>query len=170
MKAYEARLKPLETMEDRWRNYSDAAIESRQLELYKCLIETLQAIEGHTKQLAEEKGNPKQTETPRPQTLYEETREMESNRAEHSLQTRTHIETQNEPQMIPNSNVPEVDKEWGNKLWDEVKNTQNEIAESIKPPLLVEVDFDQKTLELELCSDNYDRESEKSGGIARLRP
>ena len=58
LKAYEARLKPLETMEDRWRNYLDAAIESRQLELYKRLVETLQAIEGHTKQLVGEKEKP----------------------------------------------------------------------------------------------------------------
>ena len=87
---------------------------------------------------------------------------MESNRAEHSLQTRTQKEKQDEPQMIPNSNVPEVDEEWGNKLWDAVKNAQNETEEHVKPPL-VEVDFDQKTLELELCSDNYDGESEKSG-------
>ena len=148
-------------MEDRWRNYPDAAIESRQLEFYKRLIETLQAIEGHTKQLAEEREKPKQAETSKPQTLYEETREMESNRAEHSLQTRTHNEIQNEPRMIPNSNVPEVDEEWGNKLWDAVKNAQNKTPENIKPPL-VEIDFDQKTLELELRSDNYDEESKKS--------
>ena len=87
---------------------------------------------------------------------------MESNRAKHSLQTRTHKEKQNEPQMIPNSNVPEVDEEWGNKLWDAVKQAQNETNEYVKPPL-VEVDFDQKTLELELRSDNYDGESDKSG-------
>ena len=87
---------------------------------------------------------------------------MESNRAEHSLQTRTFDEEQHKPKMIPNSNVPEVDEEWGNKLWDAIKNTQNETAKSIKPPL-VEIDFDQKTLELELLSDNYDGESKKSG-------
>ena len=29
LKVYEARLKPLETMEDRWRNYPDVALESR---------------------------------------------------------------------------------------------------------------------------------------------
>ena len=116
LKAYEARLKPLETMEDRWRNYLDAAIESRQLELYKRLVETLQAIEGHTKQLVGEREKPNQAEIIKRPTLYEETVEMESNRAEHSFQTRTQKEKQNEPQMIPNSNVPEVDEEWGNKL------------------------------------------------------
>ena len=63
--------------------------------------------------------------------------------------------------MIPNSNIPEVDEEWGNKLWDVVKNAQNTTDESIKPPI-VEIDFDQKTLELELRSDNYDGESKKS--------
>ena len=50
----------------------------------------------------------------------------------------------------------------GNKLWDAVNQAKNETTESVKPPL-VEVDFDQKTLELELRSDNYDGESEKSG-------
>ena len=64
--------------------------------------------------------------------------------------------------MIPNSNVPEVDEEWGNKLWDAVNQAKNETTESVKPSL-VEVDFDQKTLELELRSDNYDGESEKLG-------
>ena len=103
-------------MEDRWRNYPDAAIESRQLELYKRLVETLQAIERHTKQLVGEREKPKQAEIIKPPTLYEEIVEMESNRAEHSLQTRTQKEKQNEPQMIPNSHVPEVDEEWGNKL------------------------------------------------------
>ena len=43
-----------------------------------------------------------------------------------------------------------------------VKNAQNTTNESNKPPL-VEIDFDQKTMELQLRSDNYDRESEKSG-------
>ena len=66
---------------------------------------------------------------------------MESNKAEHSLQTRTQKEKQNETQMIPNSNVPEVDEEWGNKLWDAVNQAKNETMESVKPPL-VEVDFD----------------------------
>ena len=47
-----------------------------------------------------------------------------------------------------------------------MKKAQNETTESVKPPL-VEVDFDQKTLELELRSDNYEGELKKS---ARQRP
>ena len=127
-------------MEDRWRNYLDAAIESRQLELYKRLVETLQAIEGHTKQLVGEKGTPKPGKEIKPPTLYEETAKEESNRANHSLQTCSQKEKLNGPQtipkMIPNSNVPEVDEEWGNKLWDAVKKAQNETTEGIKPPLV----------------------------------
>ena len=46
LQAYEARLKPLETM---GKNYPNLAIESRQLEIYKRMIETLQSIEQHTK-------------------------------------------------------------------------------------------------------------------------
>ena len=55
LKAYEARLKPLETMEDRWKHYPNPAIESRYLEIYKQLIETLQSIEKHTKKMANKK-------------------------------------------------------------------------------------------------------------------
>ena len=113
-----------------------------------------------------EKETPKQAEKIKLSTLYEETLEMESNRANQSLQTPTQKEKLNGPQMIPqmipNSNVPEVDEEWGNKLWDAVNQAKNETTESVKPPL-VEVDFDQRMLELELRSDNYDGESEKSG-------
>ena len=77
------------------------------------------------------------------------------------IQTCTHTEKHKEPKMIPNSNVPEVDEEWGNKLWDAVKCMQNETDESVKPPL-VEIDLDQKTLELELRSDYNDEGSENS--------
>ena len=28
------------------------------------------------------------------------------------------------PVMIPNSSIPEVDEDWGNKLWEAVKQTQ----------------------------------------------
>ena len=64
--------------------------------------------------------------------------------------------------MIPNSNVPELDEDWGNKLWDAVKITQQEGTGESQGPPLVEIDFDQKTLELELRSYYNDADSEKS--------
>ena len=84
-----------------------------------------------------------------------------NNRAEPLIQTCTHTEKHKEPKMIPNSNVPEVEEEWGNKLWDAVKCMRNETDESVKPPL-VEIDLDQKTLELELRFDYNDEGSENS--------
>ena len=62
------------------------------------LVETLQAIEGHTKQLVGEKEKPNQAETTKPPTLYEETIEIGSNQqTEHSLQqTHTQKEKQDE--------------------------------------------------------------------------
>ena len=46
-------------------------------------------------------------------------------------------------------------------MWDVVKCMRNETDESVKPPL-VEIDLDQKTLELELRSDYNDEGSENS--------
>ena len=44
MKAYEARLKANETIEQRGRWYPDPLNEERQLELYRCLMEATQAL------------------------------------------------------------------------------------------------------------------------------
>ena len=44
MKAYEARLKENETIEQRWRRYLDPINEERQLELYRRLMEATQAL------------------------------------------------------------------------------------------------------------------------------
>ena len=66
------------------------------------------------------------------------------------------------PIFIPNSTIPEVEEDWGNKLWETVKRTQQKTeSQGTKPPL-DEIDFDQKTLELEIRSENGDAGSEKS--------
>ena len=44
LKAYQARLKANETIEQRWRRYPDPVGEKRQLELYRCLVEATQAL------------------------------------------------------------------------------------------------------------------------------
>ena len=44
MKAYEARLKANETIEQRWRRYPDPINEERKLELYICLVKATQAL------------------------------------------------------------------------------------------------------------------------------
>ena len=63
--------------------------------------------------------------------------------------------------LIPNSTILEVDEEWGNALWDAVKRTQKETKRKPGPPI-EEIDFDQKTLELEFKSQYGDVGSEKS--------
>ena len=45
LQAYEARLKPLETLEERYRSYQDPIIESRQLEIYQKLIKAMQTLD-----------------------------------------------------------------------------------------------------------------------------
>ena len=156
LKAYEARLKPLETMEERWKNYPDPAQESRQLEIYKKLVEVAQAIEeqNKTKQLPETQTQ-KQNETTHGDKLaviVEE--EKENGYTEEKVK-------ESEPILIPNTSVPEVNEEWANQLWEAVKHTQPG-AHSLAEPPIDEIDFDQKTLELELRSEYGDAGSEKS--------
>ena len=45
LQAYEARLKPLETLEKRYRKYPDLALEVRQFEIYQKFIEVAQALD-----------------------------------------------------------------------------------------------------------------------------
>ena len=45
LQAYEARLKPLETMEERYRSYPDPVMEARQLEIYQKLIKAMQTLD-----------------------------------------------------------------------------------------------------------------------------
>ena len=78
--------------------------------------------------------------------------EMEGIMHEPSLQE-LELNDEKKPIVIPNMSISEVDEEWGNKLWEAVKKTYGEIGSEIKPPI-EEIDFDQKTLELEIRSEN----------------
>ena len=64
--------------------------------------------------------------------------------------------------MISNTNISEVDEDWGNKLWDAIKQTQDKTKSKKGKPPLDETDFDQKTLELEMRSKYGDVGSKKS--------
>ena len=45
LQAYEARLKPLKTLEERYRSYPDPVMEARQLEIYKKFIDAMQTLD-----------------------------------------------------------------------------------------------------------------------------
>ena len=66
--------------------------------------------------------------------------EMEGIMRESSLQE-LELNDEKKPIVIPNMSIPEVDEEWGNKLWEVVKKTYGEIGSEIKPPIK-EIDFD----------------------------
>ena len=63
--------------------------------------------------------------------------------------------------LTPSSTIPIFDEDWGNALWDAVKQTQKETERKSGPPI-AEIDFDQKTLELEFKSQYGEEGSEKS--------
>ena len=145
-------MKPQETFEERWKRYPEPAIEVRQLEIYKNLIKATKALEQQVKQT-----------TSLVPTLNKETQpneiqlgnmmgnEMEGIMHEPSLQE-LELNDEKKPIVIPNTSIPKVDEEWGNKLWEAVKKTYGKIESEIKPPI-EEIDFDQKTLELEIRSE-----------------
>lgn len=127
LQAYEARLKPLENLEERWRKYPDPVQEARQLEIYKRLIQATQALTDQLKQnensisQTKQKGNKKKKSQP------------ENGNDEIS------IESQEETERKTNSihermlNVPEVDEDWGNRLWEAInkKKQMQEEAENL---------------------------------------
>ena len=163
LQAYEARLKPLETLEERWKNYLDPAQEARQLEIFKRLTEATQALE---EKLRSASGHALQPPT-RPN---ETTDGMDEIPIPTSAKIPNNIKINQEdgllkddliPIFIPNSSIPEVDEDWGNKLWEAVKQTQQKTESHGTKPPLDEIDFDQKTLELEIRSENGDAGSEK---------
>ena len=144
MKAYEARLKANETIEQRWRRYPDPMNEESQLELYRRLMEATQALLDKVSQ-----SNPKQNKNTSPKTNKIEAEGVDqhleqSPREGESSQTRPQ-----EPRKYPTSHVPEVEDALVDGLWEELKQRKLETHEN-KPPPLKEIDFDQKTLVLEL--------------------
>ena len=63
-----------------------------------------------------------------------------------------------EPRKYPTSHVPEVEDALVDGLWEELKQRKLE-AQKDKPPPLKKIDFDQKTLVLELRSELADAAS-----------
>ena len=71
-----------------------------------------------------------------------------------------------EPRKYPTSYVPEVEDALVDGLWEEPKHRKLE-AQKDKPPPLEEIDFDQKTLVLELRSELANAAFEKTMESAR---
>ena len=170
LQAYKARLKPLEMLEERWRKYPDPAVEARQLEIYQRLIEAAQALDQQIKQTSSLHTEPqRETTETRKETHIKEGKKEENlgnknqeSREEGSLSRGIEIQDIMEPKLISNTSIPEVDENWGNKLWEAVKTTHGEQgSETTKPPI-EEIDFDQKTLELEIRSEYGGDESKTS--------
>ena len=65
--------------------------------------------------------------------------------------------------LIPNTSILKVEENWGNKLWEAVKRTQGRDEGQNKKPPLKEIDFDQKTLEIEIRSEQRGCEVKKLG-------
>lgn len=81
----------------------------------------------------------------------------------------TKLNERDEPILIPNTSIPEVDEDWGNKLWETIKQTQNVEKGDVENPPLKEIDFDKKTLELE-NGQNTGMRVQKTPRVARLKP
>ena len=140
LQAYEARLKPLETMEERYRSYPDPVMEARQLEIYQKLIKAMQTLD----QLVNKAGNHIKQETDSHKEMEKQMKPKDTKDIRKAKEP--------SPKLPSNTSVPEVDEEWGNQLWKVVKKTYGkEKGLETKPPI-EEIDLEQKTLELEMRS------------------
>ena len=94
--------------------------------------------------------------------------ENESILCEPSLQE-LGLQGEKRPTVIPNMSIPEVDENWGNKLWESVNKSWEKADEKLEKPPLDEIDLDQKTLALELRSKYGDKGSDRRN-LRRARP
>ena len=168
LKAYEARLKPLETLEERWRKYLDPTVEARQLELYQRMVKATQAIDQRLEQLANQHKVPQQnqTETERRPTVGSEKILGEGSFLQNGVLNEPEKEAAKTnllgPETISTTTIPEVDEDWGNKLWDAIKTTQGLKGSDYTKPPIDELEFDRNTLEMGARSDYGDQASEAS--------
>ena len=158
MQAYEERLKPLETLEERWRKYPGLAVEARKLEIYQRLIEAAQALGKQIKGSSSPSKEPSREENRKENQTHIEIKEQTENLVEHKEENEgENLPSQSlelgkalEPKLISNASIPEVVEDWGNKLWDAIKTTQGQKGSIDAEPPIGEIDFDQKTLELKI--------------------
>ena len=148
LKAYDARLKSSETLEQRWRKYPDPEEETRQLEIYRRLIQAIQALDEKIARPIEHRTRFEEPKEARGEEILERpasipTMEMEVPSHVPSLPDRS--------RKYPTSLVPEIEDDHVNDLWKEIKRAKVD-AQSVKSPPLDVVDFDPKTLVLELKS------------------
>ena len=118
LQAYEARLKPLETLEERWRRYPDPAVEARQLEMYQRFIEAAQALDQQIKRTSSLHPEPqKETLETEKETHTNEGEQMENFGRENqesekeSLSWGMEIQDIMEPKLISNTSIPEVEED-----------------------------------------------------------
>ena len=78
------------------------------------------------------------------------------------LNKQNSLKTEIETILIPNTSILELKENWGNKLWEAMKQTQKLDEGQHENPPLEEIDFDQKTLEIEIRSEYGDVGSENS--------
>ena len=125
LEAYEARLKPDQTLEERWKAYLDPVIESRRLDLCQKLVEITQAL---LKQQAAESVKRTKAKTTPP---LQKGRSLGSKRG--TIETKDianpwrvkkrtwqlgHVLDSEEAETM---GVPKVRDNWPNKLWEAIQ-------------------------------------------------
>ena len=124
--------------------------------MYRRLMEATQALLDKVAHphIGENKNTSQESNKTEPQKedIQEEPSTREGKSSQKSFQ---------KPRKCPTSHVPEVEDALVDGLWEELKRRKLEAQEN-KPPPLEEIDFDQKTLVLELRSKFADAASEKT--------
>ena len=169
LQAYEARLKPLETLEERWRKYPDPTVEARQLDIYQRLVEAAQALDQRMKQMSNQDSVP----LPNPQEAEQEAHTLVEDEIIEEVSSPQSVLPEKQgmgttpsnlfgPEINSATTIPECDEDWGNKLWDAIKTTRGQKGSEYTKPPIEELDFNQKTLEMGVRSDYGDQASEAS--------
>ena len=117
LQAYEPRLKPLETLEERCIEYPNLAMEARQLQIYQRLIKVAQALDQLIKKVPSSHIEPKkETHTKEGEQQEELDKENQENEGKESLSQGVEIWDVLAPKLLSNASILKVDEDWVNKL------------------------------------------------------
>ena len=136
LQAYEARLKPLETLEEGYRSYPNPVMEARQLEIYQRLIKAMQTLDKMIHKtlrthMQQEIVIHKEKEE---QMKQGDTRDQEDQK-DINLSQGEQKPGKSSPKIPSSTFVPEVDEDWENQLWEAVKQTYGGKGSESKPPI-----------------------------------
>ncbi|MCO5597639.1 hypothetical protein L7F22_051720 [Adiantum nelumboides] len=153
LEAYEARLKPKKTQEERQMTYPHSEVEVGRLKMCKKLVKTAQAMMEPKPLIPPPETKPKKVgfETPKAKVFEASTQTNVEPKSQKDVQAKTvaqtnSVETQRDNQVVANTTddarsqymapIPEIEEPWPNELWEAIRSAKDGSATFQSVPII----------------------------------